>query len=260
MNETQRQAYLRAMDIQPYYPRQLLPAAKPSPAYAFTAPALSAVPAAAAAAPVVQEPSVPSARPTPRRRAAATPVADAVAAPRSAPPAEPASEPDTLRFRLYYYRISATLAVIDEAPHQQERGAAGAAGSLLQAILQALGVADAPLELVPESFNWPLAEGMTMRNAPAVEAQKALQGFIAMRQQTDRFENLIIFAAQIEDLVRGSADQSERDYIAADASHRVTLTHSLQSMLAYPQLKREVWTHLQALRHRLADSAGAAGA
>ena len=33
MNELQRQAYLQAMDIQPYFPRKVLPGAKPSPHY-----------------------------------------------------------------------------------------------------------------------------------------------------------------------------------------------------------------------------------
>ena len=33
MNELQRLAYLQAMDIQPYFPRKVLPGAKPSPHY-----------------------------------------------------------------------------------------------------------------------------------------------------------------------------------------------------------------------------------
>ena len=35
MNESQRKVYLRAMGIDVYYPRAILPGAKPSPAYEF---------------------------------------------------------------------------------------------------------------------------------------------------------------------------------------------------------------------------------
>lgn len=268
MNESQRQAYLNAMGIQPYYPRLPIAAAKASPAYVFSAPPQTSPPAATPStnrtaidtAPASPRPSLGATSPAPRAspaRPERVAQATQVAAP-AISPAVSANPGDELRFRLNYYRISDDVAVIDEVPHQQARREAGATLSLLHAILQALSIDCSGVNFDPDNFNWPLMEGIAMKNDPKVEARKALSGFIAMRQQTDRFRHLIIFAAQVEDVLLPQAQQTNRDYMEEGGQYHITLTHSLQAMLAYPELKRDVWSHLQPLRLRLTSpTAGA---
>jgi hypothetical protein len=267
MNESQRQAYLSAMGIQPYYPRRPLAAAKPSPRYEFDPDRLSTTGTVVTtpARPIrdSQPEPKPATRTTSAPRAPVVPVSAQPLArkePTAAVPADTAAAADALRFRLHYYRISESLAVIDEVPHQQARNEAGSSLSLLHGILKALGVECGEVTFEPELFHWPLAEGMAMKNDPAVEARKALQGFITMRQQTDRFKHLIIFAGQVEEVLGSASQPLNRDAMAESGSYYVTITHSLQSMLAYPVLKRDVWAHLQPLRKRLADAAVVRGA
>lgn len=174
---------------------------------------------------------------------------DRVAA--TAPAAEPA--PDPLRFQLRYYPINRRLAVIDELPHQQGGAVAPAAIGLLRNILHALNVDVTDCAFNSESFQWPLPGAPALNIDPGQAAVQAFKGFIAGRRQQDGFENLLVFAGQIDDLLLGTAGGvNERDYQPAGTDYHLTVTGSLQSMLSYPLLKRDVWEHLQPLRRRLA--------
>ena len=177
----------------------------------------------------------------------------------SAPlPAVPSAEDAGLRFCLNYYRISSTLAVIDEVPFEPAHRVPDSVLQLLRAILQALGVnCDAPA-FKPEPFNWPLETSIDLQGDPALAAQQALLGYTAMRQQRDGFRHLLVFAAQLSTLL--PAERQIQDEPGASQNraqpagpYSITVTHSLQSLLAHPILKRETWAHLQALRQRLAS-------
>lgn len=165
---------------------------------------------------------------------------------------------DQLHFRLNYYRISSTLAVIDEVPFQQQGQAPNTVRALLKAILQALGINPESSDLQADQFNWPLESGIAVKGDPALAAQQALLGYITMRQQRDGFQQLLVFSAQLsplllQDRAGQDKDQARFDQLAAGGSFHITVTHSLQSLLAHPILKRETWEHLQALRQRLAS-------
>lgn len=270
MNETQRQAYLQVMGIQPYFPRVPVPGAKPSPPYAIDV---------ATASPVVARSSLekqsitaasPSHHPAPRSRPAAIQSAslhttaisresESVAqapAPSASLPASLGADPG-LRFCLNYYRISSTLAVIDEVPFERSHRVSDSVLILLRSILQALGVNCEESELKPEPFNWPLETSIDIQVDPALAAQQALLGYMAKRQQSDGFRHLLVFAAQLSTLLPADRQiQGEpvasRDQAASPGHYSITVTHSLQSLLAHPILKRETWAHLQALRRRLA--------
>ena len=162
---------------------------------------------------------------------------------------------DELRFSLCYYRVNDRLAVINEIPHLQGNTNQADAIALLKSILLALDLDISNCVFKAEKLNWPLIEELSPHNDQIINAKNALLGFIKIRQEIDKFSNLLIFAGQIEDLLLIQEEKIEkRDYRAVDSDFFITLTSSLQSMLALPILKRDVWQQLQPLRQRLSSS------
>lgn len=266
MNETQRRAYLQVMGIQPYFPRVPVPGAKQSPQYVIEIPVTAssvAVSNTENLAPVALTPVTDLPKPRKAQGKANITKVPATDLPRTSLPETPilpstgSSEwEDRLHFRVNYYRISSTLAVIDEVPFQQQTQEPDAVRLLLKAILQALGVNLETTGLQPDQFNWPLESGIKVKGDPALAAQQALLGYITMRQQRDGFEQLLVFSAQLSTLLlrdmAGQGTELDRfDQLAAGGHFHITVTHSLQSLLAHPILKRETWEHLQALRQRM---------
>ena len=288
MNEVQRQAYLRVMGIQTYFPKSALPGAKQSPSYEIPLEQLAKLPVSAtarqgrvrvsnpqspaltqskrgvvqkAAEGVTQTSQGRQGKTIPQERGQAEPLAslnalqeEAIA--EKAPVAETLElvEKNELRFKLRYFRINEKLAVIDEVPHQKSERLNRDDQALLKVILAALKQETSELDLRAESFSWPLVENMAMINDPAEEAARALSGFIQMRQETDGFANLLVFAAQADNLFLQREGESDiRDFAAENSTYFITVSHSLHSILAYPALKRDVWQHLQPLRRRLAE-------
>lgn len=164
-------------------------------------------------------------------------------------------ESSDLRFALRYYKVSETVAVLDEYPLQQSPDAAQESEVLLKNILKALGINVDELQLHSESFIWPLAEGFTSNAGDTVAAKQALQGFLLGCGQKDGFQNLLVFAGLIDDLLIGpDSEKDRRDYKIQNIDCFLTLTHSLHSMLSFPQLKKDVWHQLQALRTRIQEN------
>ena len=124
--------------------------------------------------------------------------------------------------------------------------------SLLRNILTALGVNADSCNFSSANFDWPIVEGLSVATEPNQAARQALGGFITMRQQQDGFSNLLVFAGEIDELlVKKSGKEEVRDYKVEQADYYFTITNSLQMMLSYPRLKREVWDQLQPLKQRL---------
>lgn len=259
MNEVKRQAYLRAMDIQTYFPRQVLVGAKPSPHYDLPEP--SSEPAGISQESPETKPGVRTeklaavealrADSKPTRKASVTPITKAAeTATEQQVAAQPEAAQDSLSFTLRYYRINERLAVLDEIPVQGGAQREKESRVLMQAILRALGQDFSGARA--EEFSWPIKVGYAMKHSPQVEAAKAVAGFLQMRQETDGFANLLVFAGQLEDVLLPVDNESrERDFDSGKG-YRSTVTHSLASMLAVSTLKRDVWQHLQPLRERLA--------
>ncbi len=271
MNERKRQAYLEAMDIQTYFPRQQLPGAKPSPVYDFPAisaalPEMTELDELAQAQTRVSAKSERSAKgleaveelrsqaPT-TRKATVTPIHQSTPAPENANEIDAAADQEGgLSFTLRYYLINERLAVLDEVPEQGSRQINKESLALMQAILKALGQDGFESNPQAEEFSWPLQGGYSMKNTPKIEAAKAISGFLQMRKETDGFTNLLVFAGQVEDvLLQFDANKNARDF-ESSKGYFVTVTHSLASMLAVSTLKRDVWQHLQALRKRIDSS------
>ena len=80
-----------------------------------------------------------------------------------------------------------------------------------------------------------------------------------MRKRLDGFDNLLVFAGQIDALLLRSTKKAEqRDYLVKVEDYHLTITSSLQAMLSFPMLKKEVWQRLQPLRQRLRIAAAEA--
>ncbi len=268
MNERKRQAYLEAMNIQTYFPRQQLPGAKPSPDYDI--PALStALPEHNVSIQGKTEISLKSEREASgldaieelrsrlpaSRKAAVTPIRQSGKVLGSENESDLALDQESsLSFTLRYYRVNERLAVLDEVPAQGSVQLSEESLTLMQAILRALGQDGLEPKPKAEEFSWPLLSGYSMKNTPQVEAAKAISGFLQMRKETDGFTNLLVFAGQVEDvLLQFAANKNARDF-ESSKGYFITVTHSLASMLAVSTLKRDVWQHLQALRKRIDSS------
>ena len=264
MNESQRKVYLTAMGIDVYYPRAILPGAKSSPAYEFdlieegqTLPIdSSSVQEEESKAPDTQLEIA-------ENGSAETESIEQEAAARAGPDAKvdliEAEQPEQikeveesgeLRFALRYYRVTDSVAVIDEYPLQQSADSRDKSLHLLSNILRALNIEVEVLS--PELFSWPLIEGLTEETDSANAAKQALQGFIAGRQEQDGFKNLIVFVGVIDDLLVGpERAENRRDYQIENSDTFITITQSLQSMLSFPDLKKDAWHQLQPVLLRI---------
>ena len=257
MNEAQRQAYLKAMGIQGYYPKFTLPGAKPSPRYE----AIEDHPVLEKRIKDSSKPSRPEQQNQSDQHAAqesdvaieqvSVSVLDK-GLKANIQPEQITTDTNTLKFSLRYYRINDSLAVIDEWPHLMVGNSSEETLTLLRNILMALEIDTDGCDFSSKGFDWPLMEGLPLTIEPIEAARQALGGFIAMRHDQDGFCNLLVFAGQMEKLlVKKSAKGEQRDYMVEPGGYYFTITSSLQMILSHPKLKREVWDQLQKLRERL---------
>lgn len=272
------------MDIQPFYLKEALPAAKASPHYDYPfadedlaqpkmpiksdrqvlapAPGRPTVPAAShrAARDAARPPGLSELKAQLRQPSAKSPDKQIVAATLDAAEVvaesvRASSDTDSeFNFKIHYYHINEQLAVIDELPY-----AAGSEGQslrvdLLKAILAALKVNWDTSDLRTESFSWPFDTPVEIEGDAKLAAQQILQGYIAQRHAVDKFNNLLVFGGQLETLLTSpEAAESGFDFFDKPQGYHLTLTSTLSAMLSYPLLKRQVWAHLQALKKRLAE-------
>ena len=164
------------------------------------------------------------------------------------------SEERPLSFSLNFYWITQSVAIIDEFPSQQSRAAKGQSLDLLRNIISALDIDDKDYELSEETLSWPITDGLTPLNDEASAARMMLRGFIESKLEQNAFQNLIVFAGILEHLLVFPGQRevnSDFLYCEGDKKVHMTITQSLQSMISFPALKRDVWNELQPLRKRL---------
>lgn len=281
MNESLRQAYLEAMGIQVYFPRRSLPAALKSPHYDMPPLVDSVEPADSKSTVAIklaanETEQVLSVKAVDQLRASTaalakskrsrdvgptsphkgqrgkSPAETATAVPLKVDRFKEESSAAELRFDLNYFLINQRLAVIDEVPHQQGGDSSVAANQLLLAIVAALDIKLGDSKLTVEKFTWPLPAAMHIETNPKQAASDALQGFIQRRHEIDQFENLLVFAVQLDELLKNKSEQSNQcDFKDSDGDFHLTLCASLHAMLANPSLKKSTWQDVQPLRKRL---------
>ena len=262
MNENQRQAYLKAMGIQVYFPRRVLPGARPSPDYHVSAEPLEQKQQAevtgdsrqyresvtiAAAEPALPEPNVEA-----RAKTGAEAVSETDIVLASSTPEDDTLAEEELRFSLQYFKINDQIAVINEIPHVKSHHSSGESITLLKAILAALGIDSSQCQFEPGCFDWPITTDLDPGEDQQLVARKAVFGFIRKRQEIDKFDNLILFCARTEPLIQSSeSGVASHDFEFTEHGFHITVTRSLHAMLSIPLLKRSVWQDLQALKARL---------
>ena len=229
-DETRRRAYLALMGVQPYYARVAFKNAKPSPVCA-EAPVEEA-------APVAETASLKKAAPMEQAAAVKTSAAAAEL------PAQTKPAPDLGRQPLYYRRIDETLALAAADSWEGEDGAE--CRKLLANILKALGKAFNDADFQAE---------IAFPNPQSAQDEAGQGAVLEQLCQRDNCPNLLIFAHNSSELFP-SASPSSSDFSRpiGGLAVRVTLTHGLREMLAFPDLKKYCWGHLQKLRARLSRS------
>lgn len=228
--ENRRRAYLRLMDIQPYYARLIFENAKPSPEFPI--------------APAVEQPTeaVPLTVSKPEAEFQEPSLASkARSSGRLEEPPEPATE--TARQAFHYRCIDETLALA--AADSWEGGEGAECRVLLTNILKALGKAGA----IGDTDSQAEIAFLGPHSGQKPDSQDAELENLCRR---DRCPNLLVFAHNGNDLFP-STSPSAPDFPRniGDIPMRVTVTHGLREMLAFPDLKKLCWSHLQPLRARL---------
>lgn len=260
ISETARQAYLKAMGVQVYFPRTVLEGAKPSPDYDLPAPEapvhiptaeklpqaagpVQATPNRADAQrsrnpdrPVIDLGSTARTRPEQRPSAPAKHVFRHQAAPAAAVSNSGDAEASSLRFDLGYWALGEGAAILYELPPLASDLDKARARTLLAAIVEACGFTNAlPLPDRQEGLSWPLPNEFDLPSSDQAGAA-ALKGFLQRCRDRDQLRELIVFAGVVEPLL---------EKIGEELRVRQTLVASLSAMLSLASLKREVWVDLQ---------------
>ena len=151
----------------------------------------------------------------------------------------------SLQFKLSYYVINSRMAIVDEQPYAQNDTPERARLELLRNILTALEVDYSHCDFQAETISWPLEAEMEFDESPDEAAEQMLNGFIAQKHHSHGFQHLLVFAGSLEALL-------EERQVTMAAGFSMTITSSLSAMLAYPELKRQVWQQLKPLIPTLA--------
>ncbi len=273
MNEIERRSYLGAMGIEVFYLKQPLALAKRSPSYLFPQDVveteelinkssglhpkttLAKVNTRSELAKIRLELNPTAARKTETK-------SESTAVPAKEVPSNPAVEEEdigpnsteglvpstgSLQFKLQYFVLNNTVAVLDEQPYAQTGRPDGDRLDLLRNILSALNIDYSQCDFRAETIAWPLETEMEFDELPEKAAEQMLRGFIAQKHQSHRFQHLLVFAGSLESLFEESRDSLETGF-------SIVITSSLSAMLAYPELKRQVWQQLKPLVPILANS------
>ena len=269
-------AYLDQLGIQQWMPRQILPAAKPSPDWVFR----FAHPAdllgddeevMQALAPQPHKPVEPHAE-----RRAITQIGEAleVSAPdkaevgsfniRSAAVAELTAEESSKerqpspaasvkrsiepapRYKIVMARAGRLL-LIDNLPIRAREGFSNKHKRLLAGIVQALGEPPQSITL-PITLEWPMLAGKTLDQGPH-EARKHVQRQLSFMQKESGLETVILFGEGLANWVVGEGvDETHGQLLPLQQSGLNYLTtQSLSQALNMPGAKQQIWSDLQPL-------------
>ena len=269
-------AYLDQLGIQQWMPRQILPAAKPSPdwVYRFAHPADllgDDVEMMQALAPQAHKPVEPHAE-----RRAITQIGEAleVSAPDEAEVGssnirraavaeltadesskEPQTSPTTSVKRSFEpaprYKIvmarAGRLLLIDNLPIRAREGFSNKHKRLLAGIVQALGESPQSITL-PITLEWPMLAGKTLDQGPH-EARKHVQRQLSFMQKESGLETVILFGEGLANWVvgEGVAETHGQLQPLQQSGLNYLTTQSLSQALNMPGAKQQIWSDLQPL-------------
>ncbi|MBX9753453.1 MAG: energy transducer TonB [Pseudomonadaceae bacterium] len=255
IDELRRRAYLSAMQVVSWLPRQVLPFAAPArPEWLPPAPAeqepepqvrpAAAQPIAAPAAPVeAPRPRVEVPRPQATPRAAS--VAEAAPTEAAEPVAKALPPP---RFTLQLLRAG-SCALLVELPTGEAFTRRDPAYLLLKDLLRAAGLPDAP-QVIGEPVRWPLLARGSLDQGPHA-ALEYVQSFVAAQlEQQERCACLWLLGLPA---VRYAGEADEAAYnreLQIDGLGAAWALPGLELLMDEPQRKAELWQSMRRLMPR----------
>ena len=284
MNERQRQDYLEAMGIQTWFPRFVLPAAKPShtcdwdfddyPVEAFDEPApLMGAPEQSISAPPqdmsYQQPAYsPQQAPSPSQTPSQAPAAGALKessdilgelgfAPTPEEKAEESEKTQTTDinvipaepFRLAVIDVSETCLAIVDLPWSGLNQFTGYHERLLRNILKAV---NQPCDQTLEArvFAWPIIQETTPVDRKY--AREAVQCFLANQFGWQRRKTILLFGRTSGTCLWGSQESWDTPFESFRGLQKkddvtYAITCSLGEMMGIPELKADAWADLKGL-------------
>ena len=257
MNEIQRREYLSAMGIDLYCPREILPTEKQIKERVLNE--LDKNPSGSGASKVseilnlshelhrpsgAEQPDVSHAKRKRRERSEAHSII------KGKPPTT--SNQKDLHFSVNFYFLDKRLAILEEVMRGETASDRRKSSDLMSNVLSALGVGLKSYSFEGENISWPVAKEFSMIGDQASAARQMLFGFIKRKSHQNEFANLLVFAETISGFyLKTEKGVIVRDYFNQEEKFYLTVTHTLQSMIDRPQLKKDVWQQLQPLRGRL---------
>lgn len=270
MNEQRRQAYLKAMGIQSWFPRFILPVAKPSAIYDVIETSSQLTQQSNDQKSIVESiPNLHSAQ-TPvdslmhdlqeeysnkhlksgvKRLETSVSSSASISEPQALNEAED-SQP-AMPFRLAVTSVTDDILVITDIPLTESPVMSVASKKLLGAIIYALGWQGASAaSWQSDTLTWPLI-GMP-EDLNEAEASEAVQGFLVNRFGIQRRKHVLLlgqFSArhalecyQEFEMLQGVSPK--------ESGQHWGISYSLDQMLKLPALKAEVWQHLSPLSEK----------
>lgn len=262
MNEQQRQQYLDAMGIQPWFPRYVLPKAKPSIICEWgweyreimhqptvTAEQLqNRVEQAAMPAPFdsVGRPAV---RPVDILGKISGHVADANAeTPDENAAVQNKSAKRVDRFRLVILSINDNCLVVSELPGTGMNQFTRFHERLLRNLLFSVAVPVTPI-LNPVLFDWPIAGNRADQDEEA--AYDAVHGYLTNQFSLHRRETIFLLGRNCVRHVLGPTTDFDEVRGVQDKDQQViVITHSLDALMKLPAIKVDTWRDISSLLTR----------
>ncbi|GAA4651848.1 hypothetical protein GCM10023116_41320 [Kistimonas scapharcae] len=262
MNEQQRQQYLDAMGIQPWYPRYILPEAKPSTTCEWDWEAWEAEhpPAAVAEQPqhsaeqaVTPAPFKPAGKPvmrpadilgeTPEQAVETTTETPAENVTVQSKPVKPAE-----RFRLVTLSVDDDCLVVSELPSTGMNQFTRFHERLLRNLLFSVGIPIAPA-LQPALFDWPIAGNRADQDEQA--AHDAVHGYLTNQFGLRRRKTLFLLGRNCVRYALGPETDFDEVRGIQDKDQQITvITHSLDALMKLPAIKADTWRDISPLLTR----------
>ena len=261
LNEIQRQAYLKAMGIESYFPRLVLPGApesrqcdwpeeypRQSPEHnsqtkiSVTADATPRAEGKEKTAQGVPEPM--GGQPLEK------PAAKAPTARESGQTVQESGQTvQEIRFQLAFIRVDDQLCVLNQLPHVGRNQLSPGHRQLLHNLLRSRGISVSAGDIEGEIYRWPYMEGLVDKGADA--ARQGLHSYLQQKLSDRPFSTLLVMGALIVPYLYAQEQAGYPEHGVLDKgparTWRILTTKSLDELLRFPALKREVWEHLRPL-------------
>lgn len=254
--EARRRAYLAAMQVASWLPRQVLPFAAPSrpellepvdplvdaptPTAPVAPPVVTPAQVERPSAPVVPRPAL-----RPERSAAVEPKPEIVPEP-AAPLVERQAPP---RFALQLYRAGRCLLLV-ELPTGEPFQSRDPAYLLLKDLLRAAGLPDSP-QLIGEPVRWPLLARGNLDQGPQA-AREFVQGFVMARLEEQETPPACLWLIGLPAL-RYAGEVDEADYLrelSVEGLGAAWALPSLELLMDEPARKAELWRGMRRIMGR----------